>query len=363
MPPALRNTLKRTRPLWLALSLSLSLAVSLLAVDCGQAKAADVSALSLWTPAELAEPRDPFRAKAERQIRPLPRPDLPPPAGAEAEQPAPPPLPESWRGIVRRVRLPKGDRRVALTFDLCERAVHVTGYDAALVDALRSFNNGQGARATFFAGGKWLRSHPERALQLLADPRFELGHHGWTHANMRTAPPQERARQVRWTEAQFAALRAELSRRLAAQGLPAAAPPLLRLFRLPYGRGGADTAAWLNARGLAVIQWDVVGEGFGGDAAERARSIAAASRPGSIILLHANCVPKDTAQVVRLLLPQLAARGLSPATVGELLSAGEPETAPEGYFSIPGDNAAYDTLYGGHGTLGRSAGQGARRRR
>ncbi len=351
-----RGILKQTQPLWFALWL--------VAVGCGLARAADSpapSGLSLWTQQELAEPRDPARARAERLVRPLARPDLSPPAGAEAEQPAPPPLPDSWRGIIRRVKLPEGDRRVALTFDLCERAVHVTGYDAALVDALRGFNNrfnnGQGARATFFVGGKWLRSHPERALQLMSDPRFELAHHGWTHANMHVAPPREREAQVRWTSAQLAALRAELSRRLAARGLPApdAAPP--RLFRLPYGRGDAETAAWLNARNLAVIQWDVVGEGFGGTAGQRARAIAAAARPGSIILLHGNCVPRDTAQVVRLLLPQLAARGLSPATVGDLLAAGTPETAPEGYFSTPGDNAAYDTLFGGHGTLGRADGK------
>lgn len=350
MKNALRKFLKMARPLWLALWM--------LAVGCGWALGADSSPLGLWTPEQLAEPRAAAAAKAERAIRQLPAADLSPPvglAGAERERPAL--LPAERRGIIRRVVLPEGDRRVALTFDLCERAVHVTGYDAALVDALRVFDHGRGARATFFAGGKWLRSHPERAMQLLADPRFEMGHHGWTHANMLVATPEERLRQVRWTSVQFAALSAELSRRLAARGLPQAPPAPAPLFRLPYGRGAAETASWLGGQGLAVIQWDVVGEGFGGSAQERARAIAGAVRPGSIVLLHANCVPRDTAQVVRLLLPLLAQKGYRTATVSELLDSGRPEAVGDGYFSTPGDNAVYDTLFEGHGTLGRSGGR------
>ncbi len=352
MKNALREFLKMTQPLWLALWM--------LAVGCGSALGEDSSALSLWTPEQLAEPRGAAAIKAERAIRQLPAADLTHPAevaGGERE-----PVPAERRGIIRRVALPEGDRRVALSFDLCERAVHVTGYDAALVDALRGFDHGRGARATFFAGGKWLRSHPERAMQLMADPRFELGHHGWTHANMLVATPEERQRQVRWTAAQFAALNAELSRRLAARGLPQVAPAPAPLFRLPYGRGAAETAAWLGSQGLAVIQWDVVGEGFGGSAQERARAIAEAARPGSIVLLHANCVPRDTAQVVRLLLPLLAQKGLRTATVSELLASGRPETVGDGYFSHPGDNAQYDTLFEGHGTLGRVGGSKAKRR-
>ena len=53
----------------------------------------------------------------------------------------------------------------------------------------------------------------------------------------------------------------ELDRRLVAHKLPPAGLRPLRLFRLPYGRGGADVARLLNSQGLAVIQWDVVGEG------------------------------------------------------------------------------------------------------
>jgi hypothetical protein len=77
-------------------------------------------------------------------------------------------------------------------------------------------------------------------------------------------------------------------------------------------------------------------------------------RPGSIVLLHANQVPKDTAALVKALLPLLRQRGFATATVSELLAAGAPETVDDGYFSVPGDNRIYDTMFEDNGTGGRA---------
>ncbi|MBI5519108.1 MAG: polysaccharide deacetylase family protein [Desulfovibrio sp.] len=301
--------------------------------------------LSLWSAEQLAEPKDPAQAKAERAMRHLPQPDANAPARTAPVESAPR-LPDAWRGIIRRVQLPAGDKRVALTFDLCERAATVAGYDARLVDALRAAN----AKATFFAGGKWMRSHPERTLQLLADRRFEFGSHSWSHANMEVAPAEFRQRQLDWTAAQYELLEQELDRRLTAKGMPPMGRGPMRLFRLPFGRGGAEVARLLNHNGLAVIQWDVVGEGGHGNAQARAQAIADAVRPGSIVLLHANAVPKDTAEVLRRLLPLLARKGYATATVSELLATGHAQTVPEGFFSFPGDNAIYDDMFAAWGT-------------
>ncbi|MBA4356514.1 MAG: xylanase [Desulfovibrio sp.] len=301
-----------------------------------------------------ASPKRSGPAETPTKARQLSAPDLSPPLRVQPLG-TPATLPDRLRGIIRRVSLPAGDRRIALSFDLCERAVHVTGYDAALVDALRREN----AHATFFAGGKWMRSHPEATLALMADERFELGNHAWTHANMAVVQGNRREEQVLWTSAQAELLREELDRRLARAGKQPMGPRPLALFRLPYGRGGADTATFLNNQGLAVIQWDVVGEGGRGAAQARARAIAEAVRPGSIVLLHANLVPRDSASVVRALLPLLRQRGYTTATVGELLAAGAPETVSDGYFSIPGDNRIYDDMFLDAGTGGRARADGA----
>ncbi len=95
-------------------------------------------------------------------------------------------LPAERRGSIRRVSLPPGDKRIALTFDLCEMASDVTGYDAELIAYLRK----EGIHATFYAGGKWMRSHPEQTKQLMVDPLFELGNHAWTHVNLHLGAPR-----------------------------------------------------------------------------------------------------------------------------------------------------------------------------
>ncbi len=87
------------------------------------------------------------------------------------------PLAASERGVIRRVTLPAGEKLIALTFDLCEISTEVAGYDGAIVDTLRK----ERVPATFFAGGHWLATHPERARQLAADPLFEIGNHSWSH--------------------------------------------------------------------------------------------------------------------------------------------------------------------------------------
>ena len=69
-------------------------------------------------------------------------------------------------GCIRRVDIPADERVVALTFDLCEEATAITGYDGAIIDYLRD----HGIAATMFVGGKWMESHPDRAMQLMADP-------------------------------------------------------------------------------------------------------------------------------------------------------------------------------------------------
>jgi peptidoglycan-N-acetylglucosamine deacetylase len=329
---------------------SLWLLLWMLAVGCQALASVDCQA---------ATQKHPGSAETAMTVRHLAKADLSPPARLTPQN-APPALPERLRGIIRRVALPAGDHRLALTFDLCERSVHVTGYDAALVEALRQEN----ARATFFAGGKWMRSHPEAALSLMADPRFELGNHTWTHANMAVMSGRKRQDQVLWTSAQAELLREELDARRAHAGKAPTGPRPLTLFRLPYGRGGAEAVAAVNGLGLAVIQWDVVGEGGGGSVAARAKALAEAVRPGSIVLLHANQVPKDTAALVRALLPLLRQRGLTTATVSELLAAGAPETIDDGYFTAPGDNRIYDEMFEDGGTGGRAkAGKGGKRER
>ena len=97
---------------------------------------------SCWQPAELRA-----RPGEERIAKNI--------AGAYIRLPATvsprrPPLPAGLRGALRRVDLPQGIRRIALTFDLCAQPYEIAGYQGDIVDFLRDRN----IAATFFAGGK-----------------------------------------------------------------------------------------------------------------------------------------------------------------------------------------------------------------
>ncbi|MDP3426156.1 MAG: polysaccharide deacetylase family protein, partial [Humidesulfovibrio sp.] len=238
----------------------------------------------LWSAAELAG------TEADRVIGAVgePDPSFPEPTGQEAVLPPTPPdmYPPELRGVIRRVHVRGRRKVVAVTFDLCERANNVAGYNDRIINLLRA----GGHKATFFAGGKWMRSHPEKAMQLMADPRFELGSHTWTHGNLALMDQAQIRTQMEPTQAQYALLRQELSRRAEAKGLAAQmalVPPALRVMRLPYGRSSALALEELARSGYPVIQWDVEGERDEEvhSPAMLAKSALADIRPGSIVLL------------------------------------------------------------------------------
>lgn len=254
----------------------------------------------------------------------------------EIATPALPPVPAALRGSIRRVDLPPGEKMVALTFDLCEASGEVSGYDGAIVDYLRA----EGVAATFFAGGKWLMSHPERGDQLAADPLFDTGNHTWSHANLTVRTGEAMRRQVDDADIALALRRKEV----AAKGcmIPKSSVDGA-LFRFPYGSCSAESLNYVNDTGHLAIQWDVdSGDpafiGAKGMADDMLRGI----RPGSIVLMHANGRGKHTAEALRLLIPALRAKGYRFATVPQLLAAGQPVIAATCYSLKPGDTRVYD---------------------
>jgi len=300
---------------------------------------------ALWSGADLAG------TAADRTVtRPYSEtPDLAPP-DRTVPSVRPGPTAAGLRGVIRRVRIPAGDKVLALTFDLCERASNRTGYRNEIVNFLRQ----RAVPATFFAGGKWMRSHPEKTMQLMADPLFELGNHSWTHANLALTDEAETRDQVLWTQAQYELLRDRLERRAQEHGLGAemgSVPASMSVFRLPYGRNAPETLDRLAGMGLPVVQWDVLGEGGAGSPRDMALRAAGQVRPGSIVLMHANAVPRHTHEIVPLFVDELLRRGWRFATVSELLAMGEAETVQDGYFERPGDNRQFDTGYPAKGTL------------
>jgi peptidoglycan/xylan/chitin deacetylase (PgdA/CDA1 family) len=313
----------------------------LLLASVAEARVGDARALvdALWTPSELA-------GRQEDHARQ--RGSTAPPARTQPQVQLPP-LPPEEIGNIRRVIPPKGDKPVALTFDLCELATHSSGYDAAIIGYLRA----HAIPATFFAGGKWLRSHRERGLQLMADPLFELGNHAWTHGNFGIMDVQGMHDQILWTQAYYEDMREELLARARNRGLDAErlVAPALRFFRLPYGRCAPGALRLLHSLGLRVVQWDVSAESVGDNSLPGlARLTADRVRPGSILLFHANMTPKGSAALLAGVVPLLQKRGFRFVKVGELLERGQAQRFQECYSERPGDNLRYDSMFGADGT-------------
>ncbi len=306
---------------------------------------------SCWSEEELqGKPQDKIII-FERELLPLP-PRLIAPLGDLS--PSKPALANS----IRRITPLNNKKVIALTFDLCEQADEITGYDYEVVNYLRAHQ----IRATFFVGGKWMQSHPDKAMQLMADPLFEIGNHTWSHANMRVIDKEEQRQQILLTQAQYRELRRQLAcwpcARQSGQQEIAKIPTLPLCFRFPYGACNTEALQLLKRLNLAAVQWDVVTEDSTKEqtAGRIARIVLKNAQPGSIIVCHANGRGHETAQALALFVPELQKNGYAFVTVSELLTMGPAFAASACYELTPGDNKRYDQLFGNGSDLSKKQG-------
>jgi len=296
------------------------------------ASAEDQSLLKqCWTPQALAGTDQEVRSSRPHFLLDLP-------ALKQMSLPSATPVPQERRGSIRGVELPSGEKLIALTFDLCETDGDVAGYDGRIVDLLRA----QGVKATFFAGGKWMETHKERAEQLIADPNFEVGSHGLRHFDLSHVNGQTLDDEIRLTEAAYADTRKSLLTKQCAASIQQEnpIPDRMSLMRFPYGRCDAKSLAEVANEGLLAIQWDLVSGDP--DPHRSARAIAdtilTKVHPGAIIVAHANGRGWHTAEALALAIPKLKEEGYRFVTVSELLKAGKPVITASCYLNRPGDN-------------------------
>lgn len=296
--------------------------------------------LSLWTPQELdGSPND-------KRIQKVSPPDTRPPQQREPRVRLPL-LSEDRHNSIRRVRVLSGGKPVALTFDLCEQADDKTGYDRDIVNTLRS----ESIRATFFAGGKWMRNHVDKTQQLMADPNFELGNHGWTHGNLRVMKGQRMLEQITWTQAEYERIYGLLEDKAEKHGLGdqfTQVSPFMKTLRFPYGTCSGESLDAATELGLSAIQWDVVSADAakGQTASAITKKVVSQVQPGSIVVFHANGRGSGTSQALPLIIAELRQKGYHFVTVSDLLELGEPVTSAECYEMKPGDNKKYDAIFG-----------------
>ena len=193
---------------------------------------------------------------------------------------------------------------------------------------------------------------PERTAQLMADPLFEMGNHAWSHADLRIASAAKVRREINGTQSAYADVYNAFKKRDCAKSAfkAKAIPPVPKFFRFPFGRCTKASLAAVNKAGMAVIQWDLPsGDPARGLSANRlANSVIARTKPGSIVVMHANSRGYQTGEALPRIIKTLKAKGYSFVTVGELLKAGKPQIVSTCYDRRPGD------LDGKRWTLARS---------
>ena len=258
-----------------------------------------------------------------------------------------PPLPPELQGSIRYVKLTAGRKLVALTFDLCESAGEVAGYEGRIVEYLRQHN----IKATFFVGGHWLMTHKKRAMQLTSDPLFQMGNHSWTHANMRHASSTKLKNQIHWAQAAYQETRQSIAQMNCVgdhQQRMEKIPQHMKLFRFPYGSCSPQALKAVAQSGLLAIQWNVAtGDPARSQSAGRiARTVLARTKPGSIVIAHANGRGWHSAKALPLYIPKLLAKGYEFVTISELLAAGTPVISKQCYNERPGDTKYYEPRSG-----------------
>lgn len=251
-------------------------------------------------------------------------------------------LSPEFYGSIRSVDV--GSRKVvALGFDIGEQNNDFAGYDAEIIDVLRKHN----VKATMYVGGKWMATHPERAQQLIADPLFEIGNHAWTHGNFRVLNQADVEDQIWFTQAEYEKQRDALARLDCAKVGMAVIPKRIPTFRFPYGTCNARSLKQVNDAGLPAVQWDIVtGDPAKGQSAKAIARALLRSKPGSIVVAHANGRGWNTGQAVKFAIPKMLAAGWEFVTVTELLQMGKPVIAKTCYENRPGDNQRYDRIFG-----------------
>ncbi len=298
-----------------------------------------------WTPQQLRQKRgeNKIYSRVEAAFRTPPN---------DPFTPSPPPT-KQWKNalgkVIRRVNLPKGVKKIALTFDLCEQPHEIAGYQGKIVDLLRK----ERVHATFFSGGKWLLTHEQRAQQLMSDPLFEIANHSWEHRNLRLLKGKQLTNTIRYTQSAYSHIRNTLTgrqcRRAGMQkAVLTASKPNISLFRFPFGACDKASIKAVGQAGLLSIQWDIAaGDPVRGQSARRIkRTVLNRAKPGSIVIFHANGRGWHTPKALPAIIRSLKKQGYQFVTVSQLLNSkgAQWQTTDRCYDHHPGDSTRYDKV-------------------
>ena len=185
---------------------------------------------------------------------------------------------------------------VAITFD--------DGPNQELTPKIMELFEQFGMRATFFVTGKAVELHPE-IIRSLLDKGHQIGNHSWSHKSMIFKPGWFLNNEICRTDSLLESL--------------GVAQPIH--FRPPYMRMLIITSRILASKGKYCVKANVSPKDFKAESSEEiVEKVLSKVKAGSIIVLHdGGEADQKTLDALKVILPELAKRGLPSVTVDELL--------------------------------------------
>lgn len=214
---------------------------------------------------------------------------------------------------------PRSVKRVAITLDAdyspsaAERVGNGT-YPRQVNTAAIKFLEESKTPATIFVTGMWAQKYEGDLRRLARNPMFELGNHTWNHDA--------------WTKTCYGLpyIRTDEDKREGLrrtnQIVNAVTGKSLQYARLPGLCHNKSDEQLIAGESLQSVDTDVsTTDAFATNPASVAAGMLKQVKPGSILLMHLNGAPNApvTAEILRILVAGLRAKGLEPVTLETLL--------------------------------------------
>ncbi len=168
--------------------------------------------------------------------------------------------------------------------------------------------------ATVFATGMWATTYQKELAKLAANPNFELANHTWNHDA--------------WTKTCYGLpyIGSDQAKHESLQqtnrAITQATGKAVAYVRMPGLCQNHSDVKLMASEGLQLVNTDVpTTDAFATNPSAVAKSMLKQVKPGSILLMHLNGAPNApvTAAILKVLIPGLKAKGLTPVTLSTLL--------------------------------------------
>lgn len=189
----------------------------------------------------------------------------------------------------------KDGNKLALTFN-------ISWGDEKVYDILKVLKKNK-TRATFFVSGEWAERHPQ-IIEKITEDEHEIGMLGYRYKNYLEQDIDQVRKDMIYAKEVFQKLDLEN----------------ITYIRPPSGHFNDEIIELAESLDLEVIHWSVNPNDWENPGSETIKAHLKEAGSGDIILLHASDSAKQTAEVLKSMIPTFHEKKLSPVTISELIN-------------------------------------------